>query len=78
MSEAGLRNRWIDVVRSQQTVSLRAHVSNLQHHVSCQLTLNGEVVLRCVLRAQVRFEFTVEQKRAKQRVIHGLARRRCE
>src|SRR5580700_1192507 len=71
--QARLGTRWIYIVRGQQAMSLRPHISDLQHHVSCKLTLNREVVLRRVLRTQVRFEFTVEEKRAKQRVIHGLA-----
>ena len=57
---------------------LRPHISDLQHHVSCKLPLNGEVVLRGVLRAKMRFELAVEEKRAKQGVIHGLSGRRRE
>src|SRR5580698_11531759 len=76
--KARLGRGWIYVVRGQQTMPLRSHVSELQHHVFCKLALNGEVVLRSVLRPQVGFELTVEEQRPKKRIVHGLSGGRGE
>ena len=54
---------------------LRPDISELQHHVFRKLSLNRQIVLRRVLSAQVRLELAIEENRAKQRVIHGLAGR---
>ena len=49
-----LRIAEVDVVRSQQTMALGANVSDLEHHILSNFTLDIQVVLRRVLSTQVR------------------------
>ena len=70
--EAGLRRGGIDVVTGQQAMSLGPDIADLEHRAVAQLTLDGEVVLSGVLRAQVGSEFSIKKDRAKQRQIRGL------
>src|SRR5208282_2075974 len=53
-------------------MSLRPNIAELQHHILCKLPLNREVVLRRVLRTQVRLELPVKKDRPEERQIHGL------
>src|SRR5580704_1135153 len=61
----------IDLVSGQQTMALRSDIADLEHGAVGQFALDGEVVLRGVLRAEVGSEFTVEKDGAKQRQIGG-------
>jgi len=51
----------IDVVRSEQPVSLRSDIANLSHQVPGQLPLEIKVVLRGILGAQLGLEIPVKQ-----------------
>src|SRR5580658_3812293 len=59
-------------MRREQPMSLRADVANLQHSAGAEFTLNRQIVLTGVLRAQVGLEITIEKNRAKQRQIGRL------
>src|ERR1035437_10922647 len=50
--QASLRVAVVQIIRGQQAVRLRAHVTDLEEHVALQLALDGEVVLLGVLRAE--------------------------
>ncbi len=69
--ETSLRVGRIDVVSSQQAVSLGPDVANLEHRAVAQIALDREVVLRGVLRAQVGLEFAVKKDWAKQGQVSG-------
>jgi hypothetical protein len=57
--DAGLRITGVDVVRRQQSMPLRPHIIDLQQKILGNLTLDAEVVLRRVLRAQMRLEVAI-------------------
>ena len=59
--QTGLRIRRIDVMRSQQAMSLRSYIAHLQHNVSGQFPLDIEVVLSRILGAHVRLKIPVQQ-----------------
>ena len=61
--QTGLRIAKVHIVAGQQPMSLRSDITNLQHQVLGQLALDIEVVLRRILRAQVRLELPVQQQR---------------
>src|SRR6202041_1140345 len=69
---AGLCIGGILIVDGQKPVSLRADVTNLEKDVAWQFTLNGEVVLRGVLRPQGRRKLSEEQNRPVKRPVHRL------
>src|ERR1043166_8679996 len=51
----------VQVFRGQQAVSLGPHISHRQHQVFANLTLDSQVVLRCVLGTEVGLQFSKQQ-----------------
>src|SRR5215470_10082763 len=72
---AGLWIARINIVRCQQTMSLRANVTHLQDQVPGQFAFDTQVVLDRVLRPHILREFTKQKYRPEYGPIHRLARR---
>src|ERR1700674_613681 len=75
---AGLRVGEILVVNGKQPMALRADVADLREDVARKLTLEGQVVLRGILRAQFRWELAEKQNRTIEGPIHRLIARRIQ
>jgi hypothetical protein len=76
--EATLRIRRVNVMRSQQSVTLRSHITELKDHISSQFLLEIQVVLSRILRAHVRLEIPVQQHGAEGSPILRRAGRRAQ
>ena len=63
-------------MRRQQTMPLRSHVADFQLHVFGQFALNGQVVLRGILRAHMRLEIAEQNDRLECRPILTASTRR--
>ena len=59
---------------ASKPVPLRPDVSELQHHILGKFPLNGEIVLRGVLRPHMRLEFTEKSDGPEPMTIHRLTR----
>src|SRR2546429_5954513 len=62
-------------MNSEEAVSLRAHVANLQEDFAGELALDGQIVLSRVLRAQSLWELAEEKNGPIKRPVHGLVPR---
>src|SRR5207253_6816097 len=65
-------------MNSEEAVSLRAHVANLQEDFAGELALDGQIVLSRVLRAQRLWELAEEKNGPIKRPVHGLVPRRVK
>ena len=70
--KASLRVSVVDVVRRQQPVALRSHITNLELHIVGQLVLDREVILSGILTAHVRLELSEQRIGAKHSPVHRL------
>src|SRR6266566_5165385 len=68
----------IQLLRRQQSMSLPAHVRNLENQIFREFTLDRQVILLSVLRADIRGSLSIEKDRSKHRPVHGLIPRRIQ
>src|SRR6266700_3795017 len=68
----------IQLLRRQQSMSLPAHVRNLENQIFREFTLDRQVILLSVLRADIRGSLTIAKDRSKHRPVHGLIPRRIQ
>jgi len=60
-----LRVGIVNVMGSQQTMSLRPNIANLEQQILHELALDSKVVLIRLLRTHVRLKFAEQQDRTK-------------
>src|SRR5689334_20437414 len=73
--QAGLRVGRILVMDRQQPMALRADIADLNKNIAGQFALEGQVILRRILRAQRRRKLSEQQNRTIERPIQRLIAR---
>src|SRR4051812_5828113 len=74
----GTRIAEVNIVARQKAVPLRSDIPDLEYKILGEFALNIQVVLRRILRAQVRLELSVQQQRPEALPVGILPRRRID